>query len=61
MYDADSLVRLVCEVGFERPSVLRAGNTTIPDPGELNLQERAEESIYIEATRGTSAPTENIR
>ncbi len=49
MYDGHSLVRLLSSMGFRTPQVLPAGNTMIPDPGELDLHERKEESVYVEA------------
>ena len=52
MYDADSLIRLVERSGFHGALELPPGETTIPGPGPLNLREREEESIYVEAQRG---------
>ena len=49
MYDGDSLARLVREAGFAGVAVLSAGSTKITDPGALDLEERAEESVYVEA------------
>jgi predicted SAM-dependent methyltransferase len=49
MYDGLSMVRLLSEMGFKEPKVLPAGQTTISDPGELNLYEREDDSVYIEA------------
>jgi hypothetical protein len=49
MYDAVSLCRLLTSAGFKNPTVLPPGRTTIPDPGELNLYERSDESLYVEA------------
>ena len=49
MYDGQSLCRLLTECGFVDARVLPAGSTRIPDPGPLNLAERAEESVYVEA------------
>ena len=50
-YDMDSLSKLLKTCGFEKPIVLKAGSTTIPNPGALNLYEREEESLYIEAKK----------
>lgn len=50
-YDAASLSNLLNKSGFQNPVSLDAGMTTIPDPGELNLREREEESLYIEARK----------
>jgi len=41
MYDGPSLCRTLSAHGFLEPVVLRAGETTIPDPGSLNLSERS--------------------
>jgi predicted SAM-dependent methyltransferase len=51
MYDGESLRRRLEETGFRDVSVLPAGETTIDDPGELNLREREEDSVYVEARR----------
>jgi predicted SAM-dependent methyltransferase len=51
MYDARSLIRLLEACGFRDAVELAPGTTTIPDPGELNLREREEESFYVEARR----------
>lgn len=51
MYDAKSLARLLTAAGFKDPRVQAPGKTTIPEPGALNLREREEESLYMEATR----------
>jgi predicted SAM-dependent methyltransferase len=52
MYDGRSLSKLLCDAGFTNVSIMPPGKTTIADPGSLNLQERAEQSVYIEAVRG---------
>jgi predicted SAM-dependent methyltransferase len=49
MYDGVSLCRLLLESGFSKPQVLSAGQTTIPNPGRLDLAERAPESVFVEA------------
>lgn len=51
MYDGASLARLLTSMGFRDPVVLRAGETTIESPGELDLFERADESVYVEARK----------
>jgi predicted SAM-dependent methyltransferase len=48
-YDAISLPRLLAEAGFQNVHLLNPGETTIADPGELNLYERAEWSLFVEA------------
>lgn len=49
MYDEESLSSLLTLAGFLRIAILPSGSTTILDPGELNLFEREDESLYIEA------------
>jgi hypothetical protein len=49
MYDGESLSRLLLKSGFSNPQVLKAGETTIPNPGDLDLAERAPESVFVEA------------
>ena len=51
MYDARSLLRLVAASGFTEVRSLSAGETSIPDPGALDLAERESESLYIEARK----------
>lgn len=51
MYDGDSLRGRLEDTGFQDVVVLPAGETTIDDPGELNLREREEDSVYVEARR----------
>lgn len=48
MYDQNSLVSALEVAGFEDVRSLEAGTTLIEDPGDLDLQERAAESIYAE-------------
>jgi len=49
MYDSVSLPKLLIEAGFRDPIVLPSGETTISDPGLLDLRERWDESLYVEA------------
>jgi SAM-dependent methyltransferase len=49
MYDGESLCRLLLKSGFSNPQVLPAGESTIPNPGKLDLAERAPESVFVEA------------
>lgn len=51
MYDAASLSALVRAAGFDDVRALPPGVTSIPEPGALDLAERASESIYVEALR----------
>lgn len=50
MYDGPSLVRLLCDEGFSDAQVMPAGATLIESPEPLNLFEREDESVYVEAT-----------
>ena len=49
MYDGPSLVRLLRLLGFQRACVVAPGMTMIEEPGDLDLRERQEESVYVEA------------
>ena len=51
MYDELSLAELVRHGGFESVEVLDPGETRIPDILGLDLSERAEDSIFLEARR----------
>ena len=51
MYDGDSLSRLLHDAGFVDVTVVPPGSTKIAEPGELDLWERASESVYAEAAR----------
>jgi predicted SAM-dependent methyltransferase len=51
MYDGESLSRLLSQNGFLEPLVLPPGKTTIPNPGNLDLFERSDQSVYVEARR----------
>jgi SAM-dependent methyltransferase len=51
MYDGKSLARLLSNAGFADARVLPAGHTNIVDPRGLDLAERADESVYVEAVQ----------
>ena len=51
MYDGPSLLRLLTESGFSGARVVAAGETSIESPGPLDLREREDESVYVEARR----------
>lgn len=51
MYDGRSLVAALERAGFESPQTLASGTTTLEDPGALDLSERADESVYVEARK----------
>lgn len=51
MYDGHSLCRLLELSGFDSATALAPGQTRIPNPGQLDLSERASDSVYVEAVR----------
>lgn len=51
MYDAESLSKLLLNIGFSKVFVSDAGETVIKDHEGLNLFEREDESLYIEAMK----------
>ncbi len=51
MYDGNSLSRLLQNHGFVKTEEVPSGRTRISDPGSLDLQERADESVYVEAEK----------
>ncbi len=51
MYDEQSLCRLLESLGYRNAIALPPGKTRIHNPGPLNLSERIEESIYVEAIK----------
>jgi hypothetical protein len=51
MYDGSSLTRLLTEAGFADAATVPPGSTRIAEPGQLDLLERAGESVYVEAVR----------
>jgi SAM-dependent methyltransferase len=55
MYDGGSLAKLMYEAGFTDVTIMPPGKTNIADPGDLDLGERASESVYVEAFQPPSA------
>ncbi len=51
MYDGASLCRVLTCAGFHEAQTCAAGISRIPNPTPLNLREREEESVYVEAVR----------
>lgn len=51
MYDESSLTAALTAAGFQGAVRLPAGQTTVPNPGQLNLREREGESLYVEARK----------
>lgn len=56
MYDGASLCRVLANEGFTDVSILPPGRTYIDEPGELDLYERCEESVYVEGVKPFSLP-----
>jgi hypothetical protein len=52
MYDGPSLSKLVSDAGFVDVMIMPAGKTNISDLwGALTFEERANESVYVEAAQ----------
>ena len=51
MYDEKSLSKLLKKIGFKEVFTCKAGQTNIENPGSLNLLERVEEGVYLEAKK----------
>ena len=51
MYDGPALVKLLSEAGFSDVMIMSPGKTNIIQPGNLDLEERASESVYVEAIK----------
>jgi SAM-dependent methyltransferase len=51
MYDSRSLVKLLTIHGFENILSVAAGETSLTNPGGLDLFERASDSLYVEARK----------
>lgn len=51
MYDGNSLSRLLQRHGFVETQIVPAGETTIPDPGSIDLHEQSSQSVYVEAKK----------
>ena len=49
MYDGKSLCKLLSLYGFKEPRVLGVSQTSILEPGMLDLKERSDESVFVEA------------
>jgi len=50
-YDGASLSRVLLNNGFTEPKILKAGETTISNPEDLDLYERADVSLFVEAKK----------
>lgn len=51
MYDGQSLQLLLARRGFRDTAILPPGETSIIDPGALDLRDKADESVYVEARK----------
>jgi predicted SAM-dependent methyltransferase len=51
MYDEKSLSKLIKKVGFKKVFICKAGKTNLLTPGNLNLNERSDESVYVEGIK----------
>lgn len=51
MYDGSSLCRLLRSSGFAEVEVVPAGTSSISDAAPLDLHEREDESVYVEARK----------
>lgn len=60
MYDSASIGHLLVASGFVDVEHLPAGKTGIPDPGELNLTERDEDSLFVEARKPSRPQEESL-
>jgi predicted SAM-dependent methyltransferase len=52
MYNKESIKKLVESFGFINVKILDAGETIIEKPGKLDLYERSDQSLYLEAKKG---------
>ena len=51
MYDEKSLSKLIKKIGFRQVFILKAGETNILNPHNLNLHERSDASVYVEGLK----------
>jgi hypothetical protein len=51
MYDEKSLSKLIKKVGFKKVFICKAGKTNLLTHGNLNLNERSDDSIYVEGIK----------
>ncbi|MDP8235651.1 MAG: methyltransferase domain-containing protein [Candidatus Erginobacter occultus] len=56
MYDEISLGRLLRSHGFSDVVAAAPGETRIREPGELDLREKEDESVYLEAVKPSTRP-----
>ena len=51
MYDGKSMLKLLTSAGFVDADTVDSGHTRITEPGSLDLWERHEETVYLEARK----------
>lgn len=51
MFDSKALIHLLHEAGFERVQASSFGESAIPEIGQIELEVRRRESIYVEARK----------
>lgn len=51
MYDGPHLTGLLTAAGYTNVRVLKPGETTVTNPGSLNLHERVPESLFVEGQK----------
>ena len=51
MYDENSLIKLISSAGFADVESMLPGKTKIQNPGDLDLSEQKEISIYVEGVK----------
>ena len=51
MYDGKSLCNLLKNIGFRKVQIFKNGLTQISDPEGLDLNERSEQSVYVEGVK----------
>lgn len=57
MFDANSLIFLFREAGFQRPAVRKFRDSSIPDIDAVELESRRAESLYVEALKLSATRT----
>ena len=61
MFDARSLTTMLQEAGFAAPQTSSFGASEIPDVLEVELEERRNESLYMEAQKVNAPPSRNLK
>jgi predicted SAM-dependent methyltransferase len=61
MFDTRSLTAMLQEAGFNAPQRSLFGASEIPDVMDVELEERRDESLYVEAQKSTAQPSRNLK